>query len=284
MRISPLCVLFFFPGLCLPAADDPGEIMRRALLNNDHNRELERRYTYTMRDEEHMLDRAGKVTRTKAETWDVIPLQGAQFRRLTLRDDKPLSPKEERQQEAIRQKQEAERQKRRLLRERETPEQKQKRLDSRERNRKRREDEVNDVIAGFDLRISGEEEIDGMPVWVIEGSPRKGYKFKSKEAAMFFGKMKGRVWVSKKDYQAVRIDAETTDTISLGLFLARIYKGTRIQMDFTYVNNEVRLPKREVATVSARLALVKRMHQEEESVYSNYKKFSTDSRIVDIDQ
>jgi hypothetical protein len=251
--------------------------MRRALQNNDHNRELERRYTYTERAQENTLDRANNVKHTKSETWDVVPLQGTPFRRLTLRDDKPLSAKEERQQEALRQKQDAERQKRRELREKETPEQQQKRVATRERNRKQREAEVNDVIAGFDFRIVGEEEIEGMPTWVIEGNPRKVYRFKSKEANLLFSKMKGRVWVSKIGYQRVRIDAETIDNISFGLFLARIYKGTRVQMEFTYINHEVWLPKREVATVSARIALVKGMHIEEETVYTNYRKFTADS-------
>jgi len=284
MPRSIFLFLILVPGLRPQAEGDPGAIVRRALLNNERNRDLERSYTYTERNEERTLDHAGKVTRVKSETWDVIPLQGAQFRRLTLRDDKPLSPKEEQQQEAARQKREAERLKQRALREKETPEQKQKRLDARERNRKQHEEDVDDVIAGFDLRMKGEERIDGMPVWVIDGAPRDGYEFKSRDAKMFLGKMKGRVWISQKDCQVVRIDAETTGTISFGLFLARIYKGTRVQAEYAYVNNEVWLPKREMATVSARLALIKGIHQEEELAYTNYRKFSTDSRIVDIDQ
>jgi hypothetical protein len=207
----------------------------------DDNRELERRYTYTMREQENTLDGANNVKHTKSETWDVVPLQGAPFRRLTLRDDKPLSPKEERQQEALRQKQDAQRQKQRELRE--PPEQRHKRAEAREHGRKQHDAEVNDIVAGFDLRIVGEEEIDGMATWVIEGNPRKGYRFKSKEANLLFSKMKGRVWVSKNDYQPVRIDAETIDNISFGLFLARIYNGTRVQMEFTYINHEVWLPK-----------------------------------------
>lgn len=284
MSLRPLCIFLCLPGLCLRAGDDPNEIVRRALQTNNHNRELVRTYTYTYREEDRTLDSGGNVKHTKSETWDIIPLQGAQFRRLTLRDDKPLSPKEESQQEAIRQKREAERLKGQQLREKETPEARQKRLDARERARKKQEDEVNDIVAGFELRIVGEEQLDGMPVWVVEGNPRKGYKFKSMEANLFFSKMKGRVWISKSDYQMVRIDAETTATISFGLFLARVYQGTHYHMEFSYVNNEVWLPKREVATISARFALVKGQHEEDETVYSNYKKFSVNSRLIDIDQ
>jgi hypothetical protein len=217
----------------------------------------------------------------KSKTWDVIPLQGSQFRRLMQRDDKPLSPKEEQEQEAARQKREAERRKTAELRAKETPEQSQKRLDARDRNRKREQQERDEVLDGFDLRLAGEERIEGVSVWVIDGAPRPGYKFKSSETARFLSKMKGRIWVAKSDYQPVRIDAETTGTVSFGAVLARIYKGTRIHVEYTYVNGEVWLPKRESYSVSGRLLLVKGVHEDGDTVYSDYKKFSADSRIVD---
>jgi hypothetical protein len=66
--------------------------------------------------------------------------------------------------------------------------------------------------------------------------------------------------------------------------LARIYKGTRVHVEYTYVNGEVWLPKRESFSVSGRILLVKGLREEGDSAYSNYKKFSTDSRILDNDQ
>jgi hypothetical protein len=279
--LPSLCALIGSAGPCLRAADDPNEIVRHALKVNAHNRELARSYTHVERDEERTLDSSGAVKRRESKTWDVIPLQGSQFRRLIQCDDKPLSPKEEQEQEAARQKREAERRKTAELRAKETPEQHQKRVDARDRNRKREQQERDEVLDGFDLRLAGEEQIDGIPVWVIDGAPKPGYKFKSSETARFLSKMKGRIWVAKSDYQPVKIDAETTGTVSFGAVLARIYKGTRIHLEYTYVNGEVWLPKRESYNVSGRLLLVKGVHEEGDTAYSNYKKFSADSRIVD---
>jgi len=286
MRISlaSLYVLLCVAAPSLRAADDLKEIVRRALRVNARNRELERSYTYVQRDEERALDSSGAVKSRESKTWDVVPLQGAQFRRLIQRDDKPLSPKEEQQQEAARQKREAARRKTAELRARETPEQRQKRRDARERAREREQQEMDEAIDGFDLRLIGDEQVDGVPVWVIDGEPRKGYKFKSNESATILSKMKGRIWVSKSDYQPVRIDAETTGTIAFGAVLARIYKGTRVHVEYTYVNGEVWLPKRESFSVSGRILLVKGLREEGDSAYSNYKKFSADSRIVEDDQ
>ena len=55
-------------------------------------------------------------------------------------------------------------------------------------------------------------------------------------------------------------------------------------MEFSYVNGEVWLPKRESYTVSGRVLLMKGIHEQKDTVFSNYQKFSTDSRIVGSDQ
>lgn len=267
--------------LCLPANlavlradDDPRAIVRRALSMDTRNRDLERSYTYLRRDEERTLDGAGAVKHRESKTWEVIPLQGSQFRRLVERNGKPLSGKEEQQQEAIRRKS-AER--RAAL----TPEERQKRQQARARARKQQQEEIDDIVAGFDLTLLGEEPVDGAPAWVIEGRPRKGYRFKSGEMARVLSRIQGRIWVAKNDGQPVRIDAETTDTISFGAILARIYKGTHIHVEYTHVNGEVWLPRIETFSGAGRIMLVKGLHLEMESAYTNYKKFSADSRIVD---
>ncbi|SPE24020.1 exported hypothetical protein [Candidatus Sulfopaludibacter sp. SbA3] len=212
---TPQCAIL--AALCLHAADDPNEIVRRALQLNQHNSELARQYTYIERQENRTVDNAGVVKRRESSTWDVTLLDGSSYRRLIQRNDKPLTPKDEADQLALRKK-------RAEMRRKETPEERQKRLDARERARKQQQDDLNEVPDALDLRIVGEEQIDGMPVWVIEGAPRKDYKPKSKEVS-YFSKMKGRIWISKSDYQPVKIEAETIDTISMGAFLARVHKA-----------------------------------------------------------
>ena len=276
-----LCALLSLAAPSLRAADDPKEILRHALRIDARNRELERSYTYVERDEQRVLDGAGAVKHKESTTWDVIPLrEESHYRRLTQRDDQPLSPKEEQKQQAARQKHEAERQKTDERRAAETPEQSQKRLDAKQRTREREQREMDDVVNGLDLRLVGEEQIDGVPVWVIEAAPHPGYQFQSNEISRFLGKMKGRVWIAKSDYQPVKIDAETTGTISFGMVIARLNKGMRFHMEYTFVNHEIWLPKRMTFSASARIALFKGIHIEADSAFSDYKKFSVDSRVV----
>src|ERR1039458_293969 len=164
--LASLCALVCITAPSLRAGDDPKEILRRALNVNSHSHELALAYTYVERDEQRTLDKAGAVAQRKSTTWDVIPLrEESHYRRLIQRDDKPLSPKEEQQQAAARQKQEAERQRIKASRDAQTPEQRKKRLDAKEHARQREQREIDDVVDGLDLRLAGEERIDGVPVW-----------------------------------------------------------------------------------------------------------------------
>jgi hypothetical protein len=78
----------------------------------------------------------------------------------------------------------------------------------------------------------------------------------------------------------VRLEAETTATISFGLFIARLNPGAKLIFEQTRVNDEVWLPKREVVRGAVRVGLVKKLSAEQEVTWNNYRKFQVDSRVV----
>jgi len=284
IALASVSALVCLTAPALWAGDDPKEILRHAMRIDARNRESRLNYTYVERNEQRTLDAAGAVKHRESTTWDVVPLsEDRQFRRLTQRDDKPLSPQEERKQQAAREKRDAEREKIDAREAAETPELRQKRLDAKRRADERKQREIDDIVDGLDLRLVGEEQIDGVPVWAIEAAPHPGYQFQSNDLSRFLGKMKGRVWIAKSDYQPVRIDAETIATISFGMVVARLEKGMRLHMEYTYVNHEVWLPKLMTFSASARIALFKGLHVEGDSAFSDYRKFSVDSRILSSD-
>jgi hypothetical protein len=127
--------------------------------------------------------------------------------------------------------------------------------------------------------MAGETQIDGRAAWIIEGTPRPGYHART-TLAKLFPKFRGKLWIDKADYQWVKTEAEVTDTISWGLFVARLSKGARLDFQMTRVNDEVWLPKHIQAQASARLALVKKYRIEADTTFSNYRKFQVESRVV----
>jgi hypothetical protein len=271
-------------ALSLPAADShktiapiaPIEMVRRALADYTRDDAAERQYTYLQREDVHMLDGSGNLKRRDLHTYDVTLLEGSRYRRLVKRNDQPLPPDEEKQQQANLQRSIDERRK-------ETPEQRRQRIAEWERKRQERQKDIDEVPDAFDLLLAGEDVVGGVPVWIIDGTPHPGYKPKSKTAG-YFTKMKGRIWIAKSDYHAVKIDAVTMDTISIGAFLIRFAQGGHIAVEFARVNNEVWMPKHVVLTGSARVLLVKGYHLDADFTFSDYKKFSTESRVIDTGQ
>jgi hypothetical protein len=88
------------------------------------------------------------------------------------------------------------------------------------------------------------------------------------------------MWIDKAEYQWVRLEAETTDVISYGVFLARLNPGAKLVFEQARVNDEVWLPRREWVRGSGRIGLVKKLAVEEEVTWSGYRKFSAESKIV----
>jgi len=266
----------FLPLLaCLPAllaAQDAREIMRRSVDLDQKNEEIARNYTFLERQEQRERDSAGKVKDSDIRTWDVTLLEGSPYRRLVAHNDQPLPLKEQQKEQEKLQKSIEQRHK-------ETDEQRQSRVAEWERRRKRQRQQFLEVVDAFDFRLVGEEALNGAEAYVIDATPRPGYKAKSLTTA-YFRKIKARFWIDKRDYQWVKVDAETLDTISFGGFLLRMGKGGRLSLEQAHINNEVWLPKRIEFKGTVRIALIKVLRGEMIMTFSDYKKFSAESRVV----
>jgi hypothetical protein len=267
--------LLLLLALSLPAAltaQDPLEIIRRATELDRRNTEISRNYTFLQRQEQRDLETNGKLKKSESETFDVTLLEGSPYRRLVARNDQPLSPKDQRKEEEKLQKSIEDRRK-------ETPEQRERRVADWDRKRQKQREPLKELPEAFNFRLAGEEALNGGEAFVIEGTPKPGYRPKGPSTA-FFPKVKLRFWIDKKDYQWVRVDLESLDTISFGGFLIRLAKGSHLSIENARINNEVWLPKRAEIRGSVRLALVKVMRGEILFTFSDYKKFQTDSRVI----
>lgn len=249
---------------------DPREIVRRSITLDDQSWKLARNYTYVQRETDRELDSSGKVKATHTRTREVMYIGQRPYRRLLEKDGHPLSPADEKKERQKQDKVIAERN-------RETPAERAKKVAEYERLREKRREELKDIPDAFDFKLVGEEKLESGDVYVLEATPRSSYR--GREHGIL-NKMRGRLWIDKSDYRWVKAEAETLDTISFGLVIARLAKGSRLTFEQTRVNNEVWLPKRALVTASARLGLVKKFNLEEETVWSNYRKFQTDSRVT----
>lgn len=273
-------VRLFLPlALCFAGSafsQDAQEIVRRSIQLDQTNWLRMADYTWVGRSTERHFDSHNRVTGEHREAWETLILDGQPFRRMLERDGKPLPAGEARKQQEKLDKATA-----RL--ENETPEQKQRSAADYEKTRQRERAFLLEIPDAYDLRLEGSGEVDGHDVWIVSGTPKPGYRAKSRDGAALL-KIHGKMWIDKVGYQWVRLEAQTTETISFGWFLARLDPGAKLTLEQSRVNDEVWLPKREYLSGSGRIGLVKRIAQEEEIRWSDYKKFHVESKVVTGDR
>jgi hypothetical protein len=272
--ISYLRVSAFIGGLiCFPAhAQDVREIVRRAFELNQKTEDLSRNYTFLQNERVRTLDAKGGVKRETSKTEDVTLLEGSPYRRLVARDGQPLPPAEQKLEDERLRRSEEERR-------RETPEQRERRLADWQRRHEQRTAAFREAPEAFDFKLAGEETVDGVPVYRIDGTPKPGYKPKSSASAIL-PKFECRLWVSKSDYALVKLDAVTLGAFSYGGILFRLAKGSRVEIEQERVGEGIWLRKRLMVDLSARVLLISALHEETEYTYRDYKKFQADSRMV----
>jgi hypothetical protein len=259
---------------CIARAQDPREIIRKAVsVDNDYNKRAQD-YTMAQKTVEKVFDSGGRVKSTSSKTKDIVFIRGESYARLTERDGKPLSAAEEKKEREKFEKRISER-------DRETEAQRKKRLADREKNRQKDREFLKELPDAFVYKLLPDEKIDGRAVWPIEATPRPDYKPRTSDARVF-AKFRGKIWIDKADYEWVKVELESIDTVSFGFVLARLAKGAHLMIEQTRLNDEVWLPRIVHILYDARLALLKHQAGEIEETMYNFKKFQTDSRILSV--
>lgn len=255
-----------------PPTTDPKEIVRRSVEIDHRTLELARNYTCQNHEIIKHLGKNGEVKSTEVKTFDINFYYGEEYARLIQRDDKPLSEKD--------QKKEDEKLEKFLAKFRnETPEEREKRLAKEKKQREEGRAFLRDVVNAYDFRLVGEEPVDGAESYVIDATPRPDFKPTQPHAGMLKN-IKGRLWIEKKNYNWVKVEAEATDTISYGLVLFRIHPGSHFVLEKTLVNDEVWLLKRLDVDGGARIALFKNENVHQEDVLSDFRKFVTSVKVL----
>jgi hypothetical protein len=247
----------------------------RARLQTDAQRQYG--YTYVETQRHTTLDRAGRPTGasvTVIESHPGFPGE-ARWERVVVRDGRPVSEVELRQEDEERQRQTNDF-KLKLTRQTAADRAKQ----EREWDKQRRElaDSVDDVFRVYEIVMLGREPVDGHNTIVFSLTPRPGAKAIS-EDGQWFRHFKGRAWISESEYELVRLDVEAIDDVDIGMgLLARVRKGTDASFERRKVNGEAWLPIRTRYTMSARVLLLKQVRESVTSEFSDYRKAATAGR------
>jgi hypothetical protein len=259
-------------GTTTLSEDQIKDLFRKVADADLRNDKKQHDYTYTEREEEHKLDGKGLLKSTESKTYEVMELYGSEVHRLVARDDHVLSGDAARKEEERIQK----------LVARRANEDENARQKRQERSEKESEEDrkfVREVADAYTFHMIGTELLGARETYVIDAVPRPGYQPHLNQAK-FLTKFRFRAWIDKAEAEWIKLDVECIDTVSFGLVLARIHKGSRILLEQTRVNDEVWLPQHIAVKVDARVALLKEFNIEEDLTYHDYKKFRADAKVV----
>jgi hypothetical protein len=233
-------------------------------------------YTFTEKQTERRLDTGGNVKKITTSLYEVYPSPepGRNYRKLVERDGKPLTAKELAKED---QKQEAKeaRKAARLY-----GEDASRRASAESERRLKETKTIDELFRLYEFRIVGRETLDGRGAIVVTFEPRPGVKTETR-GGKILKKFTGRAWVDEEDRQLVRVEAKLTGDLSFGFgLLAKLKKGSHAQIQRRKVNDEIWLPAEARFVGHGRLFLVKGLHIDALSEYSDYRKFTVETEAA----
>ena len=278
---------FDYPGAAIADAPDMAKLFDDLNKHQNDMRKVRRTYSCTLDEVSEEVDGKGKVTKTATERYYVFYLGNRQFRKHIATNGKPLNGQElkkederiakaQQEAEATRQQREERRKQAQAKREAAAAKSGQPAPPPDQGDA----DTVRDILKVMRFSNFRREPFRGRELLVFDFSPKPDFKphgLGETLASKFIGTM----WVDETDHQVARVQARSSGSFKVaGGLVASLDSGSSIVMEQEKVNNEVWMPVFEEAHISAHLLLFKSEKANETDHYSDYKKFTADSKVT----
>jgi hypothetical protein len=148
------------------------------------------------------------------------------------------------------------------------------------KKRKEREELIGAARAAFLFTSIGTEKRDGHVLLKYRMDPNPTFKPTSR-ATSIYPRVRGTVWVDEASGELARIEGEVTDDISLGLFLAKVYKGSHFMQERYEMVPGVWLPSFSQYDFDGRKFLSS-FSLHERTFYSKYRRVGTPKEALEL--
>jgi hypothetical protein len=272
--------IFDYPGTAATEKPDMAKLFEDLNKHQSDLRKLRRTYSCTLDEVSEDVDGKGKVTKTTTETYYVFYLGNRRFRKHIATNGQPLGDPEMKKEDeriAKEQKQWEERRKQAQARReaaaakggQSSPPQNQGDADM-----------VRDILKVMQFSSFRREPFRGREVLVFDFSPNPDYKPRGLGETLV-SKLVGTMWIDESDHQVARVQARSAGSFKVaGGLVASLDSGSSLLVEQEKVNGEIWLPVLEEVHLSAHLLLFKSEKANETDRYSDYKKFTADSKVT----
>ncbi|MDM7922239.1 MAG: hypothetical protein QUS14_08050 [Pyrinomonadaceae bacterium] len=233
-------------------------------------------YSYVQKSIRRELRKDGILRETGSETYQLSFYKGNRIRRLIEKNGKPLSPREQAEED------------------KETA----KRVEEIEKEIAKAEARnssgppsgegprisIAEVLRASKLVNPRRERYKGRDVIVFDFEPNPSFDYKNAKSFLkFFGKTAGVMWIDEKDKQVARLEAFLADSFKVGGgLLAKLRKGASFTLEQERVNNEIWLPSTADINLSVRVLLVGGVNVNQVVRSYDYQKFATEVKDASV--
>lgn len=218
------------------------------------------KYTYTEHSKNINYDKSGKETLNFTDTYEIIFLEGAPYKKHVLHNEKPLSEKEQRVED-------------KKLADVAKARREQKEKHSLFHASFQFEFPLDNLAAHFDTKSHGSEGLDGRNNLLFTAVPKSEDPAALKQAAHDGTAWEMKFWVDEHDGVFRKIEGKV---IAEGM---RYEKDTVVTYEWKKVNDEAWLPVRFWFKGKVRY-MIHDIPAEAEQTYSDYKKFHADTKVI----
>ncbi len=246
-------------------------IIQNAVDANDRDWKAQPAFTHTERSIKSKVDPDGHTTVANSRTSEILMIDGSPYNRLIAINNEPLSgakraaEQEKLNQEIARRRNESESERR-------------SRIGKYKNERSEEHLLMREMVAAFHFRLIGQEQIEGVPCYRFDATPKADYRPPLEKARVLKG-MRGQMWIDARQYHWVKVQADVFEPVSFGFFIAKVNPGTRFELEQEPFENYW-LPKHFIETVNASVFGFYGHRTKEETFYSNYRPTAASPRTT----
>jgi hypothetical protein len=148
------------------------------------------------------------------------------------------------------------------------------------KKRKERDELIGAARAAFLFTLISSEQRDGRVLLKYSMNPNPAFKPTSR-ATSIYPRVRGTVWIDEASGELSRIEGEVTEDVSLGLFLARVYKGSRFMQERYEMVPGMWLPSFSQYDFDGRKFLSS-FSLHERTFYSHYRRVGTPKEALEL--
>lgn len=268
---------FDFPAISGEPLPDIRALLEQLQQNEDKVEEILDTYSYVQKSTKREPGKDGVLRETESETRQLSFYKGYRISRLIEKNGKPLTEKQQRDEDKDAEKRVEEIEKTISKREKEEL-----------KGAPPREDgqrvPIAEVLRASNLINPRRERFRGRSVIVFDFEPNPDFNFKNAKSFLkFFGKTAGVMWIDEQDKQVARLEAYLADSFNVGGgVLAKLRKGASFVQEQQRVNDEIWLPSVADINLSVRVLLVSGVNVNQKIESYDYRKFTTEVKDAKV--